>query len=221
MLAGPGPGAAQTPQVVRPGWQYIPAGVTEGQSFRLLFITSTTTTATSSDIADYNTFVQAAANNNAALRPFKNEFRALLSTATADARDNTATTGSGVPIYWLLPGWHARGQGQQVADNYADLYDGSWDSRYGRTEEGRAYGDDIFAGVKRQGPGVDGLAGRRHEARERGGRGECGRVWPYGPGRPGLVERHGGADGELSPLRPLADPHGRVLYPGQSGGEWV
>ena len=42
-------------------------------------------------------------------------------TATVDARENTATTGRGVPIYWM--------NGAKVADNYADFYDGSWDQR--------------------------------------------------------------------------------------------
>ncbi len=37
-----------------------------------------------------------------------------------DARDNTATTGTGVPIYWL--------NGDKIADNYAGFYDGTWDS---------------------------------------------------------------------------------------------
>ena len=42
---------------------------------------------------------------------------------TTDARDNTATTytssDKGVPIYWL--------DGNKVADEYEDFYDGSWD----------------------------------------------------------------------------------------------
>ena len=41
------PAEAQTAQTVQPGWQYIPSGIGTGQSFRLLFITSTGTAATS------------------------------------------------------------------------------------------------------------------------------------------------------------------------------
>ena len=37
--------------------------------------------------------------------------------------DNTSTTGTGVPIYWF--------KGDKVADDYADFYDGSWDSNSG------------------------------------------------------------------------------------------
>ena len=40
-------------------------------------------------------------------------------TAAVDARDNTGTTGTGVPIYWL--------NGNKVADDNADFYDGNWD----------------------------------------------------------------------------------------------
>ena len=112
------PTEAQTAQTVQPGWQYIPSGIGVGQSFRLLFATSTTRNATSSDIADYNSFVQTRAATNTHLAGFSSEFRALVSTEAVDARDNTATTGTGVPIYWV--------SGDKVADNYADLYDGSW-----------------------------------------------------------------------------------------------
>ncbi|MCY4372699.1 MAG: fibronectin type III domain-containing protein, partial [Spirochaetaceae bacterium] len=113
---------------------------TAGQSFRLLFVTSSTNhAATSPDIATYNAAVQGKANANANLRPFKGEFRALISTATVHARDNTGTTGTGVPIYWV--------GGDKAADDYADFYDGSWDSRAGRTEAGTAIARGIFPAV--------------------------------------------------------------------------
>ena len=136
-------------------WALIPEDAqgnppfTPGQSFRLLFVTSTTRNATSSDIAGYNTFVQERANANATLKPFKGEFRALISTGTVDARDNTATapagashtTGEGVPIFWVAGGntgvWGSRAfvpRSPKVADDYADFYDGSWDQRYGTSE---------------------------------------------------------------------------------------
>ena len=52
-------------------WPLLPGGISTGQSFRLLFVTSTKRNATSVNMADYNSFVQAAANNNATLRPFQ------------------------------------------------------------------------------------------------------------------------------------------------------
>ena len=110
----------------------LPPGLNAGDEFRLLFVTSEGTDAESSDIADYNAFVQAAAAKDALLRPYGGAFRALGSTEAVDARANTDTgtaTGVGVPIYWL--------NGPRAADNYLDLYDGSWDHRDpGRNQRG-------------------------------------------------------------------------------------
>ena len=101
-------------------WELAPAGIRQGESFRLLFFSSTSRDATSSDIDDYNTFVQnLSLNGHSAIFPYSGYFRAVGSTADDDARDNTATTGTGVPIYWL--------DGNKLADDYTDFYDGSWD----------------------------------------------------------------------------------------------
>ena len=100
-------------------WVLAPAGIRQGESFRLLFFSSTSRDATSSDIDDYNTFVQnLSLNGHSAILPYSGHFRAVGSTADSDARDNTATTGTGVPIYWL--------DGNKLADDYADFYDGAW-----------------------------------------------------------------------------------------------
>ena len=105
--------------VVPLDWSPIPGRVLQGQQFRLLFVTSTTRDASSTDIGDYNTFVQnRAAAGHDDIREYQSGFRVVGSTADVDARDNTATTGTGVPIYWL--------NGNKVADNYADFYDGTW-----------------------------------------------------------------------------------------------
>ena len=52
------------------------------------------------------------------------------STQGVAAKDNTNSHGTGVPIYWL--------EGDKVADDYADFYDASWDSRIGVDEQARA-----------------------------------------------------------------------------------
>ena len=75
-------------------------------------------------------------------------FKMLGSTPNMDARDNTGTTGVGVPIYWL--------NGAKVADNYADFYDGSWDEEaQGRRETGLVVnlgsGWQIWTGSTHQG----------------------------------------------------------------------
>ena len=116
-------------------WALKPADVEAGESFRLLFVTSTQRDAQSADIADYNAFVQARAKagHSAITDDMGDQFKVLGSTATVDARDNTGTTGPGVPIYWL--------NGEQVADDYADFYDGSWDSSDGRFDNGNVAGN--------------------------------------------------------------------------------
>ena len=101
-------------------WDLKPSGISGGDQFRLIFLSSTKRDAISSDISDYNTFVQdLAETGHTAIRPYADGFNVVGCTADVDARDNTATTGTGVPIYWL--------NGNKVADDYADFYDGSWD----------------------------------------------------------------------------------------------
>ena len=133
---------APTGQNVPSGWALIPKDgddnplFTEGESFRLLFITSTKHEAKSVDIADYDGLVQTRANTNGSLRPYKGEVRALISTQEIDARAHTGTapagagyqSGEGVPVYWV--------GGAKVADDYPDFYDGSWDSAEYRYETG-------------------------------------------------------------------------------------
>ena len=110
--------------VVPADWSLKPTGLTNGDKFRLLFLSSTKSAGSSTDIATYNTFVQTrAAAGHADIRTYSAGFRVVGCTAAVDARDNTATTytttDKGVPIYWL--------NGAKAADQYEDFYDGSWD----------------------------------------------------------------------------------------------
>ena len=111
-------------------WALKPSGLAGNTKFRLLFLTSTWRNATATNIATYNTFVQtrAKAGHSAISDSCGNLFKVLGSTSTVDARDNTSTTGTGEAIYWL--------NGAKAADNYADFYDGSWDSQVERNEQG-------------------------------------------------------------------------------------
>ena len=111
-------------------WALKPSGVNDGDKFRLLFVTSATRAATATAIATYNTFVQTAAKggHSAITDSCGNLFKVFGSTAAVDARDNTGTTGVGVPIYWL--------NGAKLADDYADFYDGNWDSTIQKAESG-------------------------------------------------------------------------------------
>ena len=140
-------------RVVAGDWALVPAGVEDGRRFRLLFVTSGSTGGQSGAIATYNSFVQsAAAGGHQAIRSFSGEFLALVSTESVDARDNTGTTGTGVPIYWL--------NGAKVADDYADFYDGSWDSNAPRTETGAGVGTPtVKTGSTAAGTEADALGG--------------------------------------------------------------
>ena len=103
-------------------WSLKPADIGPGERFWLIFLSSTKRDATSTDIADYNTFVQdLASSGHANIQDHASRFRVVGCTQTVDARDNTRTNtnGPGVPIYWV--------GGAKVADSHTDFYDGSWD----------------------------------------------------------------------------------------------
>ena len=106
--------------LVPANWSLKPTGLTDGDQFRLIFLSSTKRDAMPTDIATYNTFVQdLAAAGHADIRGYSTGFKVVGCTEDVDARDNTSTTGTGVPIYWL--------DGNKVADTYADFYDLTWD----------------------------------------------------------------------------------------------
>ena len=101
-------------------WSLKPSGLVIGDKFRLIFLSSEKRTATPTGIAAYNEWIIArAASGHADIREYSNGFKVVGCTAAVDARDSTATTGTGVPIYWL--------NGNKVADDYTDFYDGTWD----------------------------------------------------------------------------------------------
>ena len=111
-------------------WPMIPSGLeyseTGDTTFRLLFMTSTTRDATSTNIADYNTHVQdAAAGEDAqlAIQAINEAFKVVGCTAQVTARANTDSEAGDpdAPIYWL--------NGVKVADDYADFYDGDWQNQ--------------------------------------------------------------------------------------------
>jgi hypothetical protein len=101
----------------------VPPGLQPGDHYRLAFVTSTTRDATSSDIADYNTFVTDVANTVPQLAALATKWSAIGSTTgtttTVNARDNTHTnpnvgTDASVPIYTL--------SNSKIADTNAGLW---------------------------------------------------------------------------------------------------
>lgn len=108
----------------------IPVGLNPGDTYRLAFVTSTTTTATTNNINFYNTFV----NNVGFAATGINGWTAIASVNGVDARDNTNTnftTDTGTAIY-LLDG------STKIADNNADLWDGTLDTALSTDESGSA-----------------------------------------------------------------------------------
>ena len=120
-------------------WALIPSALGPGDQFRLIFLSSTKQDATSTDIADYNAFIQnLVANGHADIQAYSNGFTAVGCTEDDNARDNTGTTHTpedrGVPIYWI--------DGTKVADDYQDFYNGSWDDEANDKNESGTDGPD-------------------------------------------------------------------------------
>ena len=112
--------AAAPPTEVPSDWSLIPAALTTGDTFRLIFLSSTKRNGSATDIATYNTFVQdRAAVGHTDIQAYRDGFKVVGCTVDTDAVANTSTVGVGVPIYWL--------NGNKVADDYADFYDEDWD----------------------------------------------------------------------------------------------
>ena len=130
--------AAPPPEVMVPSdWGLIPSDLDTGDQFRVLFLSSIKTDATSTDIADYNTFIKnRAAAGHTDIQSYSAGFRAVGCTAAVDARGNTGTNtntdGAGVPIYWL--------NGNKIADDNAGFYDGDWDDEANDKNESGANG---------------------------------------------------------------------------------
>ena len=140
-------------------WPLIPTASAQGDSFRLLFVTSDMN-ATSSLVGPYNAKAQSDANTNVNLRPMKDHFRALVQPWNSahhmkpNSRTRSTDLGAGDPIYWL--------DGPKVADDYADFYDGSWDSSSGTIAStitgtvANAGGWSVWTGSKNDGTALSG-----------------------------------------------------------------
>ena len=109
-------------------WPLIPSDtdIDPGDTFRLLFMTSTRRDATSTEIGDYNDHVQLAAFSDqaqGAIKQFAKGFGVVGCTTAVTARANTGSEASDLdaPIYWL--------NGVKIADDYADFYDNTWQNQ--------------------------------------------------------------------------------------------
>ena len=149
-VLAPAPALAQDACASALTWTgIVPDCIAPGTNYRILFVTRRGRDGRPTNIAEYNTFVQNEANR-ANGNPFSGLiFKVLGSTEAVDARDNTDTNrfdndGNGEPVFYY--------KGRRAANNYADLYDGSWDTIESRDENGAIFdGVDVAAAVVRDG----------------------------------------------------------------------
>ena len=124
--------ASSGPYPAHEDWALTPSGLDAGDKFRLLFATSGKRRASSVITDSYNESVRSAAKggHGKLSDDCAKKFAAIISTEYDSARFNTKTrsTDTGASIWWLT--------GEKVADDYADFYDGSWDSRNAKNEWG-------------------------------------------------------------------------------------
>ncbi|OIP44226.1 MAG: hypothetical protein COX17_02290 [Deltaproteobacteria bacterium CG23_combo_of_CG06-09_8_20_14_all_60_8] len=100
-------GAATSPHAAL----IVPPGLAPGATYQLAFVTSGTTTATSSEIGDYNSFVQNAAN---AAGMGSVVWYVIGSTVSVDANSNALVS---APVYNM--------NSELVATGFSDFWDGS------------------------------------------------------------------------------------------------
>jgi hypothetical protein len=157
-------------------------GLSQGDTFRMVFVTSTATNATSTNINTYNTFVtniakDLAGNTGSIVAQYVDwSWSVIGSTATVNAIDNTLTTWTdaapGHPIFLV------GGGSSKVADSYKDLWDGSILRTISLNEKGVAAGSGSnwrWSGTASNGSSLP----------SDGGQGPLGKVsssWQTGPG---------------------------------------
>jgi hypothetical protein len=90
----------------------LPTGLAPGSQYQILFVTSDGTTATSSNIADYNSFVTQETNESPTLAALEATWTALASTPTFSASNASNTTN--IPIYDT--------QGNMLEQNFQGLF---------------------------------------------------------------------------------------------------
>ena len=90
-------GGVASADVIRPTAAQVRAANPGATSYEIAFVTSQGTTATSTNIADYNQFVTAEANQDPILAGLRVSWHAVASTSTVSAASNAPA--SGVPVF--------------------------------------------------------------------------------------------------------------------------
>ena len=114
----------------------VPAGLGDGDTFHLVFVTTTTRDASPTDIAVYNAFVQAAADGGGSVVAGHGfTWKAIGSTETTNARDNAVVS---APVYRL--------DGVQVATGYADMWSGTIAHPINKDQTGATRNVEVWTG---------------------------------------------------------------------------
>jgi hypothetical protein len=107
------------------------AALEEGAMYRVLFATSTTTQAISSDIAFYNSFVSTAADSGSVTGSLGLSWKALASTAADNVRNHTGIQNSDDSLVTMF-----NTLGEVVAVSGQDLWDGGLNAAIGYDANG-------------------------------------------------------------------------------------
>lgn len=133
-----------------------PAGLNPGDKFRFLALTTDSTTATSTDISDYNSWVQRAFYG-ATYGGVTINWKAIGSTSSIDARDNVGGYGSLVPVYKPFTGTRIA---NDMTTNAGGLWSGSLLSAPDETISSAPGGSpDVWTGTDADGKGAKGYYG--------------------------------------------------------------
>ena len=130
----------------------VPPSLSPGDSYRLVFVTSTEDVASSTDITTYDSIVQAAAAGNTVLAGIT--WQVLGSTDAVDAIDHTNTSpmaATQVPIFRL--------DGANVANDYVDLWDDTINSPINIDESGATLSVEVWTGTAPDGTSNGGVFG--------------------------------------------------------------
>jgi hypothetical protein len=127
----------------------VPAGVAPGETYQLAFLTSADTVATSSDISDYNAFVQSLADAAGIGASENVTWKVIASTAAVDANANALVSAR---VFNL--------GGELVATDYADFWDGSHTTGVGIDfeEDGTPRSRNVWTGSNTDGTEALGFA---------------------------------------------------------------
>jgi hypothetical protein len=130
--------------------QTQPNSLNPGDQYRLVFVTSTTTSGYASSGTDGNNIVQARADAVPQLAQLGATWKMIGSTSTVSARENTETdpvaNGAGVPIFLI---WNST----LIASDYSDLWDGNLQADLNYTELGTQYNGRVWTGDVENGLG--------------------------------------------------------------------